>query len=163
MTTVLGSAGELCPILVRCGGSHLRQPGSNEIYGVSMSKQVLVPLDAVLLGFVERAAERESRTVASQIRYFIVEAMKDACSPTAGSEPWPRPLAVVSRDNLSEIKARVKDMEAECDKLATAEHENRHGLMRHDEVRLRYLRDTIKSLQSHIGAIERLTEGNNRG
>jgi hypothetical protein len=128
-----------------------------------MSKQVSVPLDAVLLGFVERAAERESRTVASQIRHFIVEAMRDAGSPTAGLEPWPRSLALVSCDNLSEIKARVKDMEAERDKLAIAEHENRLGLMRHDEVRLRYLRDTIKSLQSHIGAIERLTEANNRG
>jgi hypothetical protein len=150
-------------MLVRCEESHLGQLGLNEIRGVSMSKQVSVPLDAVLLGFVERAAERESRTVASQIRHFIVEAMRDAGSPTAGSEPWPRLLSVVSRDNLSEIKARVKDMEAERDKLATADQENRLGLMRHDEVRLRYLCDTIKSLQSHIGAIERLTEGNNRG
>ena len=128
-----------------------------------MSRHVSVPLDEVLLGFVERAAERESRTVAGQIRHFIVEAMRHAGSLTAGSEPWPRPLALVSRDNLLEIKARVKDMEAERDKLATAAHENRLGVMRHDEVRLRYLRDTIKSLQSHIGAIERLTEANNHG
>jgi hypothetical protein len=41
-----------------------------------MSKQVSVPLDAVLFGFVERAAERESRTVTGQIRHFIVEAME---------------------------------------------------------------------------------------
>jgi len=128
-----------------------------------MSRHVSVPLDAVLLGFVERAAERESRTVAGQIRHFIVEAMRDAGSPTAGLEPWPPPLAVVSRDNLSEIKALVKEMEAERDKLAATEQKNHLGLMPHDEVRLRYLRDTIKSLQSHIGAIERLTEGNNHG
>ena len=128
-----------------------------------MSRRVSVPLDAVLLGFVERAAERESRTVVGQIRHFIIEAMRDAGSPTAGLEPWPPPLAVVSREILSEIKARVKDMEVERDNLEAAEHKNRLGLMPHDEVRLRYLRDTVKSLKSHIGAIERLTEGNDHG
>ena len=128
-----------------------------------MSKQVSVPLDVVLLGFVERAAERESRTLAGQIRHFIVEAMRDAGSPTVGLELWPPPLALVSRNNLSEIKARVRDMEAERDMLAAAEQKNHLGLMPHDEVRLRYLGDTIKNLQSYILAIERLTEGNNRG
>jgi hypothetical protein len=126
-----------------------------------MSRRVSVPLDAALLGFVERAAERESRTVEGQIRHFIIEAMRDAGSPTAGLEPWPPPLAVVSRQNLSEIKARVKDMELERDNLEAVEHENHLGLMRHDEVRLRYLRDTIMSLQAHIAAIERLTDPNN--
>lgn len=128
-----------------------------------MSKQVPVLLDAALLGFVERAAERESRTVAGQIRHYIVEAMRHAGNPTAGSEPWPPPLAVVSRDNLSQIKARVKEMEAERDVLAAAEKKNPLGVIPHDEVRLRYLRDTIKSLQGHITAIEALTVGNNHG
>jgi hypothetical protein len=127
-----------------------------------MSRRVSVPLDAVLLGFVERAAERESRTVAGQIRHFIVEAMRDAGSPTAGLEPWPPPLAVVSHEHLCEIKARVKDMEVERDKLEGAEHKNHFGLMPQDEVRLRYLRDSIKSLQSHIAAIERLTGADNQ-
>ena len=126
-----------------------------------MSRRVSVPLDAVLLGFVQRAAERESRTVEGQIRHFIIEAMRDAGSPTAGLEPWPPPLAVVSRENLSEIKARVKDMEGERNNLEAAEQKNHLGLMPHDEVRLRYLRDTVKSLQNHIAAIERLTEANN--
>lgn len=122
-----------------------------------MSRRISVPLDAVLLGFVERAAERESRTVAGQIRHFITEAMRDAGGPMAGVEPWPPPLAVVSRENLSEIRARVKDMEVERDSLEEAGHKNPLGLMPHEEVRLRYLRDTIKSLHSHIAAIERLT------
>jgi hypothetical protein len=126
-----------------------------------MSRRVSVPLDAVLLGFVQRAAERESRTVEGQIRHIIIEAMRDAGSPTAGLEPWPPPLAVVSRENLSEIKARVKAMEVERDNLEDAEHKSHLGLLPHDEVRLRYLRDTIKSLQSHIAAIERLTNANN--
>jgi hypothetical protein len=130
------------------------------IRGVSMSRRVSVPLDAVLLGFVERAAERESRTVEGQIRHFIIEAMRDTGSPTAGLEPWPPPLALVSRESLSEIKARMKDMEVERDNLEAAEHPNHLGFMPHDEVRLRYLRDTIKSLQSHIAAIERLTDAN---
>src|SRR5215468_3784991 len=76
-----------------------------------MSRHVSVPLEAALLGFVERAAERESRTVAGQIRHLIVEAMRHTGDTTAGSDPWPPPLALVSRDNLSEIKARVNDME----------------------------------------------------
>jgi len=128
-----------------------------------MPKQVSVPLDAALLGFVERAAERASRTVAGQIRHYIVEAMTHAGDTKAGPEPWPSPLAVVSRDNLSEIKARVRDMEAERDELGAAERKNRFGLMPHDEVRLQYLLETIKCLQNHIGAIERLTIGNNHG
>jgi len=128
-----------------------------------MSKPVSVPLDAALLGFVERAAERESRTVAGQIRHYIVEAMTNAGSMTAGSQPWPPPLAVVSRDNLSEIKARVKDMEAERDELVAEEKETRLELMPHDMVRLQYLLETIKCLQSHIAAIERLTVCNNHG
>jgi hypothetical protein len=123
-----------------------------------MSRRVSVPLDAVLLGFVERAAERESRTVEGQIRHFIIEAMRDTGSPAAGLEPWPPPLALVSRESLSEIKARMKDMEVERDNLQAAEDTNR--LMPHDEIRLRYLRDSIKSLQSHIAAIERLTDAN---
>jgi hypothetical protein len=94
-----------------------------------MPKQVSVPLDAALLGFVERAAGRESRTVAGQIRHLIVEAMRHADNTTAASEPWPPPLALVSRDNLSEIKARVKDMEAERDELVAAEKKNGLGLL----------------------------------
>jgi hypothetical protein len=125
-----------------------------------MSRRVSVPLDAVLLAFVARAAKRESRTVEGQIRHFIIEAMRDAGGSTGGLEPWPPPLALVSRQNLSEIKARVKDMQVERDNLEAVAHQNHLGLIRHDEVRLRYLRETIKSLQSHIAAIERLTDAN---
>lgn len=126
-----------------------------------MSKQVLVPLDAALLGFVERVAERESRTVAGQIRHFIVEAMRHAGSAISGSDSWPPPLAAVSRDNLLEIKALVTDMEVERDELVAAERKNHLDLLPHDEVRLQYLLETIKCLRSHIAGIERLTVGNN--
>jgi hypothetical protein len=128
-----------------------------------MSKQVSVPLDAALLGFVERAAERESRTVAGQIRHYVVEAMRRAGNAAAGSDPWPPPLAAVSRDTLFEIKARVREMEAERDELVAAEKKNHLGLMPHDEVRLQYLLETIRCLRSHIAGIERLTAGNNHG
>ena len=128
-----------------------------------MSKQVLVPLNTALLGFVERAAERESRTVAGQIRHFIVEAMRHAGGAMSGPAPWPPPLAAVSRDNLLEIKALVKEMEAERDELVAAEKKNYFDLMAHDEVRLQYLLETIKCLRSHIAGIERLTVGNNHG
>ncbi len=128
-----------------------------------MSKQVSVPLDAVLLGFVERAAERESRTVAGQIRHYIVEAMRHVGGATTGSDPWPPPLATVSRQTLSEIKMRARDMEAERDELLAAEKKNYPRLMPHDEVRLQYLLETIKCLQSHIAGIERLTACDNHG
>lgn len=133
-----------------------------------MSKQVSVPLDGALLGFVERAAERESRTVAAQIRHFIAAAMthagsSDAGSATAGSEPWPPPLAAVSRDTLSEIRARVRDLEAERDALQASRHDGPLDLMPHDEVRLQYLLETIRCLQRHIGGIEFMTTGNHHG
>lgn len=126
-----------------------------------MSKQISVPLDGALLGFVERAAERESRTVAGQIRHYIVAAMTDAGNATVGADPWPPPLAAVSRDTLSEIKARVTDMEAERDALVAVQTQNHFDLMPHDEVRLQYLLETIKCLRSHIAGIERMTSGNN--
>lgn len=128
-----------------------------------MPTQVLVPLDAALLGFVERAAERESRTVAGQIRHFIVEATRHAGSAFSGADPWPPPLAAVSRDNFLEIKALVTDMEAERDELMAVEKKNQLDLLPHDEVRLQYLLETIKCLRSHIAGIERLTVGNNHG
>jgi hypothetical protein len=128
-----------------------------------MSKQVLVPLNTALLGFVARAAERESRTVAGQIRHFIVEAMRHAGRVMSGSDSWPPPLAAVSRDNLLEIKVLVKEMEAERDELVAAEKKNHLDLMAHDAVRLQYLLETIKCLRSHIAGIERLTVGNNHG
>jgi hypothetical protein len=40
---------------------------------------------------------------------------------------------------------------------------NHLGLMPYDEVRLQYLLETIKCLQSHIAGIERLTAGNSHG
>jgi hypothetical protein len=152
-----------------CGDSALprkiiaRASHSMKFRGIFMSKQVLVPLDGALLGFVELAAERESRTVARQIRHYIVEAMRHAGSTTAGSDPWPPALAAVSRDTLCEIKARVKDMEAERDALVAAENKDHVDLMPHDEVRLQYLLEMITCLQSHIAGIERMTAGNNHG
>jgi hypothetical protein len=156
-------ADELRPITARFLENDRAHVVLDEIRGVYMPKQVSVPLDAALLGFVERAAERESRTVAGQIRHFIVEAMRHAGNTAPGPEPWPPPLAAASRDNLSEIKARVKDIEAERDELVAAEKKNGLDLMSHDEVRLQYLLETIKCLQNHIAAIERLTIGNNHG
>jgi hypothetical protein len=134
-----------------------------KIRGVFMPKQVPVPLDGALLGFVERAAERELRTLPGQIRHYIVEAMRRAGNTTAGPDPWPSPLAAASRDNLSEIKARMKDMEAERDELVAVEKKNQLDLMPYDEVRLQYLIETIKCLRSHIAGIERLTAGNSHG
>ena len=41
-----------------------------------MTKQVSVPLTRELREFVERAAEREDRSVAGQIRHFVAEAAR---------------------------------------------------------------------------------------
>lgn len=126
-----------------------------------MPKQVSVPLDGALLWFVERAAERESRTVAGQIRHFIVEAMTHGSTTAAGSDA--PPLATVSRDTLCELRARLHDMEAERDELVAAKQNNDPDLLPHDEVRLQYLLDTITCLQRHIAGIEFMTAGNNHG
>jgi hypothetical protein len=40
----------------------------------ALTKQVSVPLPAELHAFVERAAEREDRSVAGQIRHLVAEA-----------------------------------------------------------------------------------------
>jgi hypothetical protein len=61
------------------------------------------------------------------------------CNATAGSDPRPQPLAAVSRDTLFEIKARVRNVEAERDEFVAAENKDRLGLTLHDEVRLQYL------------------------
>ena len=41
-------------------------------------EQVSVPLDPELRAFVERAAEREDRTLAGQIRHLVAEAARRA-------------------------------------------------------------------------------------
>jgi hypothetical protein len=48
----------------------------HEIHGVCMTRQVSVPLTQELREYVERAAEREDRSVAGQIRHLVAEAAR---------------------------------------------------------------------------------------
>jgi hypothetical protein len=41
-----------------------------------MQKQITVPLPVELVTFVERAAQREDRSVAAQVRHYVAEAAR---------------------------------------------------------------------------------------
>jgi CopG-like RHH_1 or ribbon-helix-helix domain, RHH_5 len=119
-------------------------------------QQINVHLPDDLLSFVRREAARGTRTMSRQVHHFIAEAARRAGNGTAGLEPWPPPLEPVTRENLSDIKTKVREMQVERDKLVAAEQKSRTGLMPHDQDRLQFLRGRIEALSSHIVAIERL-------
>ena len=117
--------------------------------------QISVCFPAETMAFLRRTAERECRTVGAQVRYYV-EAARKAGGSMVERAPWPPPLPTVASGNLSDTKSRLAEMEAERDRLADRERKEKLGLLPHDEERLRYLRDTCKTIRSHVVAIERM-------
>jgi hypothetical protein len=116
------------------------------------------------MAYVAKAAERECRTVAAQMRYLATGAMR---RDTAGKqpaaparEPWPPPLPTVTRDNLPETKALVVEWETERDALTALSKKRRSfgGLQPHQADRLSWLHNAI----GHIGNTVRIMEGKPR-
>jgi hypothetical protein len=116
-----------------------------------------LPLSNGLRTWLQRSASANERTLAGEARFHLTEAMRrSGAHAMAGLEEWPPRLEQVTKDNLAAVKAKVAAMEVERDQLAERERKARLGLMPGEEERLRWLRNTITSLQTHITAIERL-------
>jgi len=62
----------------------------------------------------------------------------------------------VTPETLSDVKSRLAEWEAERDRLADRERKAKLGLIPHDEERLRYPRDTCKSVRNHVEVIDRM-------
>jgi hypothetical protein len=71
-------------------------------------------------------------------------------------EPWPPTMPTVGADNLPDARARLRDLEAERDRLAAAELRSRLGLRPDHEARLRWLRDTVQTMRTQVAVVERL-------
>lgn len=93
------------------------------------------------LVFVDKAAARETRPRSQQVRHYIREAMRRAGGVPAGLQQWPPPLPPV--DRLPELEAARDALEDEARKLGV-----RFGP--HDEERLRYLRETCRTLRRQV-------------
>ncbi len=121
---------------------------------------VTVHLTDHLLEFVQKAAERETRPVSLQIRHYVAEAARRAGgNGTAALAPWPPPLPVVTPANIGEIKSQLAGWAEERDSLARREGKVGAGSLRPDEQnRLAWLRDTVKSLQSHVAIFEGIVQ-----
>src|SRR5258706_16255569 len=78
----------------------------NGVYWLMSQINIHLPDD--LLSFVQRAAERETRTVAGQVRHYVAEAARRAGSGNGHTrEAWPPVQETVTRENLVDVKARV--------------------------------------------------------
>jgi len=125
--------------------------------GVVFMQQINLHLPDDLVKFVQRAAERETRTVAGQVRHYVAEAARRAGGGNgAALEPWPPLLEPVTRETLPDVKLKVQAMQIERDKLVAAENKP-GGLLPHHQDRLQFLRGRIEALVPHIAAIERLS------
>jgi hypothetical protein len=119
-------------------------------------QQINVHLPDDLLTFVQKTADRETRTVASQIRHFVTEAARRAGVSTAANLlPWPPLLPEVSQDTLPEVKAMLAAWTEERDRLTRRETKVGAGsLMPDEQARLGWLRDSIKTQQSRVDMLE---------
>jgi hypothetical protein len=122
------------------------------------SGRLTVPLPMAMLKFVEAAAERECRSVAGQVRFYVQQAMVRAGVPTVELTAWPPTLPNVSAATLPEARARLAEREAEIGRLEAADKANRHrgGLTLADEERLRFVRNEVAILAEQIRVAAKL-------
>src|SRR6266446_258559 len=118
--------------------------------------QINIHLPDDLLLFVQKTADRETRTVAGQVRHFVAEAARKAGGGNgAALEPWPPPLPTVTRKNLPEIKLQLAEWSEERDALAKRETKVGFGsLMPDEQTRLGQLRNWIATLQVRVDQLE---------
>jgi hypothetical protein len=109
-----------------------------------------------MLEYLKTASTLATRTVAQEVRHMITQAMHRSGALTVSTIPWPPLLPVVTPDNIAEVEAQLVDWEAERDELEARQRKARLGLMPHDEARLRYLRDTCKSVRNNVEIIRRM-------
>jgi hypothetical protein len=118
--------------------------------------QISVVLPDEVLTFVQRAAERDCRTVSAQLRYYATEAARRAGGAAAGLTAWPPELPTVTPGNLSAIKAHVAELRQEYERLRAIERKSPLGLLPDQDERLRFCRDRIDQLNRQIGPMERM-------
>src|SRR5258708_6471555 len=119
--------------------------------------QISVVVPDEIIPVLDGLAARDCRTRSAQACFYVVEALRRAGHSTAGLPAWPPPLEPVTRENLAGVKAKVREMQIERDRLVAAENKSRTGLMPHDQDRLQFLRGRIEAVVPHIQAIERLS------
>jgi hypothetical protein len=111
--------------------------------------QITVALSPELVNFLERAADRDSRSVSGQVRHLVVQAARAA---GARAEPsWPpvrQPPPLNTPEEVAAAKAHLAELERECDRLDRRQN-SINFLPEHDE-RFRYLRDEVANLRRDL-------------
>jgi hypothetical protein len=115
-------------------------------------EQITISFPPETLAFLKHTAERECRSVGAQIRYYV-EAARRTVKPTATLEPWPPPLPTVTPDNLAAMKEQLAEWEAERARLEEFQRRGGLNFMPHHDARLRWLRDTCKTMGKQIEVI----------
>jgi hypothetical protein len=118
-------------------------------------REIGVSLPDDVLAAVTRIAERDCRSLAAQIRFYVTEAVRRN-GHTTQREPWPPELMSVGPHNLAEAKRQVAELQAEYDRLRGIERRTPTGLLPHQDEALRFARDRIDQLNRQIGPIERM-------
>jgi hypothetical protein len=119
--------------------------------------QISVHLPQDLQTFVERTAERESRSVSGQIKHWVVEAARRAgAPPSAGDNPGGYPLLpIVNPKNIDQVRAELSELEAERDKLQAQQDKLGFRFGPESDQRLSFLHSRIGAIKSHVVVVER--------
>jgi hypothetical protein len=118
-------------------------------------EQITIALPPELWTFVSNLAERESRTVAGQIRHFVAEAARR----NGASEhltPLPVREQIRTAEDLSRRKGDLSALEHEREQLKVKERKLGIRFMPADADRLRYLNDEIYTLGKEVQLAERM-------
>jgi hypothetical protein len=111
--------------------------------------QITVALSPELVSFLERAADRDSRSISGQVRHLVVQAAR-----AAGARPepsWPpvrQPPPLNTAEEVAAARARLAELERERDRLDR--RQNSVNFLPKDDERFRYLRDECANLKRDL-------------
>lgn len=115
--------------------------------------QISVTLSDEVFAFVQRAAERDCRTVGAQVRFYVTEACRKA-GHSPNLKPWPPELPVITKENLPAIKSAMAVLQSEYDRLRRIEERTPTSLLPDEDAKLRFCRDRIAQLKQQIKPFE---------
>lgn len=124
-----------------------------------MQRFLQLRLESELSDFVARAAARECRTKAAQVRFYIVEAMRgEAATVKPPPSPWPPPAPRCANtpEGIAEAQAQLAAWRPEYAALRKLLANPNGGWTGKEEQRLAWLRDAILTLEHEVKIAQRM-------
>jgi hypothetical protein len=119
-------------------------------------EQITIALTPELRAFVNREAERESRTVAGQIRHLVVEAYRRAGSPPPSNHSPPPALPNVDSKPESIADARGRIAELKNEQLRLQRKRRARDSSAADDAILDALPGKIRFVEDQVAMAERM-------